>query len=64
MKIRTWIAIRDLGDGSSTTYVFPTEKELRDRFNLDEDNFEPSGDIPIEIVERIIDINGYEVVEE
>lgn len=48
-KLKLWYQIIDLGDGSHTVKLFFTEDEAK--WELDEDGFHPSNDIPYEVDE-------------
>ncbi len=63
MKVKVWIAITDLGDGSHSAKLFPSEENLRSYYELDEDDFSPNYDVPIEVISRTIETLDFEVVE-
>lgn len=61
MKIKIWVRIQDLGDGSSASTNFKSREEAYEGF--DEDGFClicPGA--PIEVEETIFDTAGFEVV--
>lgn len=49
MKVRVYAAIVDHGDGSHGVSLFLSEQELRDKLQLDDDDFAPGYDVPVEI---------------
>lgn len=61
MMITVWIAITDSGDGSHNAYLYPTEEHLRRGLQLDEDDFSPGYDVPVEIVSRMIETDMFMV---
>lgn len=63
MKIKVWISVTDSDDGSHNARLYPTEAHLRTELQLDQDDFSPKYDVPVEIFNRVIDVNEYLMVE-
>lgn len=62
MKINIWKQIVDLGDGSSTTNIFPTRADAYEGY--DEDGFcLISPEVPIQVESEIMDITGFEFLD-
>lgn len=51
--IKVWTKITDLGDGSSSVRLYPTEALARE--GLDEDGFEKYAEVPCEIDYTLVD---------
>lgn len=62
MKVKIWTAICNNGDGSSSVYIFPSREKLRGDLCLNDDDFRPHDDVPVEIDCEFLDTNDYEVV--
>ena len=62
MRYRIWKQTIDLGDGSSSTNIFPTREEAFEGY--DEEGFclTSCPEVPIEVEESFFDTTGYEVI--
>lgn len=63
MKIKVWIAIDDMGDGSKTARLFPSLEMMKEKMGLDEDLFQEGWDIPVEVDSRIIEVDDFQRVD-
>lgn len=63
MRIKVWTAIIDRGDGSHGVRIFPSEEVLREKLQLDEEDFQPGYGIPVEVDFCYIDLDDYVSVE-
>lgn len=52
MNIKIWIKTTDLGDGSTSSKLFPTEAEARK--GLDSEGFEEGANVPCEIESTVL----------